>query len=148
MDSISVVATPIKPRKPILLPYQKAYLRLCDEHRCVIVRKGRQSGFTLTESLWAVRQRLKKKTNYYYVSRTERTAKQFLRYSKLWAEIFNIAVQEEVINLRTDATQTTLTFPDGNFIMCMPSGPDVVRGLPGDVAMDEAAYHEKSARLF
>jgi phage FluMu gp28-like protein len=135
-------------KREILLPYQKQFLKLCDNHRCVIVRKGRQSGFTMVAALWAVRQRLKKTTsNCYYVSRTERTAKQFARYVKLWCEVLNISSQEQLINLK-DSSQSVINFPAGNYIQVMPSGPDVCRGLPGDVIMDEAAYHDHAQEFY
>lgn len=129
--------------RPILLPYQKEYLKLCDDNRCVIVRKGRQSGFSFALSLWAIRERLRKNTNCYYISKNERTAKQFARYVKLWCEILNITCNEQVVNLRADATQTTISFPklNKNFIQVMPAGEDVVRGLPGTVLWDECAFH-------
>ena len=139
--------TPATPSRAILLDYQRRFIRLCDAERYVIVRKGRQSGFTMGLALWAVRRRLQKRTDCYYVSRVERSAKLFAKYCRMWAQIFNLVIREEVINLK-DATTTTLTFPNGATIQVMPSGTDVVRGLVGDVLFDEAAYADDAAEFY
>ncbi len=141
-----MAATPA-PRREILLAYQKRFVHFCDDNRYVAVLKGRQSGFTFALALWAVRRRLKKNTDCYYVSRVERSAKLFAAYCAKWARIFNVIVQSEVIREK-DITTTTLSFPNGSKIQVMPSGENVVRGLPGDVILDEAAYAEDAAAFY
>ena len=137
--------------KPILLPYQADFLSFCDKNRYVIVRKARQTGLSMAAALVAVRGRLSKASDLYYVSRTENTASQFANSCKMWGEIVNKTAQQAnrppMVDL-ANSSQSTIRFfphaeaPRGNQIRVMPGGTDVLRGLPGDVIWDEAAYAE------
>lgn len=146
-----------RPNDPILLPYQQDFVKTCHENRYVIVRKARQTGLSLAAALVACMSRLVKGSDCYYVSRTEKTASQFSKYCKTWAEVLNrTALSNKVpapVNL-SGSSESQIRFnphknaPRGTSIHVMPGGPDVVRGLPGDVIFDEAAYAEDAEAFY
>lgn len=126
------------------LPYQQRWIN--NNNKYSIYTKSRRIGATYAESLWSVRRRLTSKLDHIFVSANLNTAREFIYYAKKFAEVINV-VQPGYIDLG-DSTSECVRFPNGARIYCVSSNPTALRGLGGDITIDEYAHHEQAEELY
>ena len=139
----------------VLLPYQKRWV--ADESPLKIAEKSRRTGITWAEAsdaaLTASKSRSAGGTNHFYVGSNKEMAREFIDAVAMWAKAFNYAasdVQEEVF-LDQDGDKEILTFVvnfgSGFKVQALSSNPSNLRGMQGNVTIDEAAFHERLAEV-
>lgn len=139
----------------VLLPYQKRWI--ADESPLKIGEKSRRTGITWAEgadaALTASKSRSAGGTNHFYVGSNKEMAREFIDAVAMWAKAFNYAagdVQEEVF-LDADGDKEILTFvvyfASGFKVQALSSNPSNLRGMQGNVTIDEAAFHERLAEV-
>ncbi|MEI6897878.1 MAG: terminase family protein [Psychromonas sp.] len=139
----------------VLLPYQKAWI--ADTSQLKIAEKSRRTGLTWAEASDAVLSASTRKADsgchHFYVGSNKEMAREFIDACAMWAKIFNKAageIQEEVFldaNGDNSGDKEILTFviyfASGFKIQALSSNPSNLRGMQGNVTIDEAAFHEK-----
>lgn len=139
----------------VLLPYQKRWI--ADESLLKIAEKSRRTGITWAEAADAALTASKSKaaggTHHFYVGSNKEMAREFIDAVAMWAKAFNHAasdVQEEVF-LDEDGSKEILTFvvnfASGYKVQALSSNPSNLRGMQGNVTIDEAAFHERLAEV-
>ncbi|PHS48766.1 MAG: hypothetical protein COB05_04450 [Marinobacter sp.] len=137
----------------LLLGYQKRWM--ADESPLKIAEKSRRTGLTWAEAadaaLSAAKQRSAGGTNHFYVGSNKEMAREFIEAVAMWARAFDRAageVQEEVLE---DDDKDILTFvvyfASGFKVQALSSNPSNLRGMQGNVTIDEAAFHERLAEV-
>ena len=128
------------------LPYQVEYIR--DNSKILVVEKPRQVGITYTSGYKVVTQILRsnKKEKYYWLSRDENTAKEFVTNVMDWLHLFNVVAQREVVDMK-DVRTTKVTFPNGTELFILSSSVDAVVGKSGHFYIDEMAIHKDQELL-
>jgi phage FluMu gp28-like protein len=106
----------------------------------MVMEKCRQIGISYCEALWTIRKRLNKKINHYFVSNSEKTAKQFISDCLFFIDLLCLKDLCEV-------TSDTITMPNGSQIVAVSSNPNALRSRRGDVSLDEFAYAERQQDL-
>ncbi len=134
--------------------YQAQSSLILDDSPLIIVEKGRQLGFSCTQSYKVVRRAVQKGARDEWVmSRDERQAKQFILYSKRWANIMRYAAEDlgqEVVDLGEgkQILKHALRFASGACIYALSSSPDAIAGKTGHVTLDEFALHRDQRELY
>ncbi|ANZ09328.1 terminase family protein [Vibrio parahaemolyticus] len=139
----------------VLLPYQKRWI--ADESPLKLAEKSRRTGITWAEAadaaLTASKARSAGGTHHFYVGSNKEMAREFIDAVAMWAKAFNHAasdVQEEVF-LDKDGDKEILTFvvnfASGFKAQALSSNPSNLRGMQGNVTIDEAAFHERLAEV-
>ncbi|MBO2611217.1 hypothetical protein [Shewanella algae] len=142
--------------KEVLLGYQKAWI--ADESPLKIAEKSRRTGLTWAEaadaSLTAGAARGQGGTNHFYVGSNKEMAREFIDAAAMWAKVFDKAageIQEEVFVDDGQDGKEILTFAiyfaSGFKIQALSSNPSNLRGMQGNVTIDEAAFHERLAEV-
>lgn len=113
--------------------------------------KSRRIGLTWAQAaddvLTASLERSEGGANALYSSTKQELTKEYIDTCKFWAECLHgfpcIPIEEELINPDGEAFKSlTLTFPSGFKIYALTSNPANMRGLQGNVTIDEAAFHK------
>lgn len=146
---------------PLLIPFDKDELLLGYQRRWIaddsplkIAEKTRRSGLTWAEASDAVLTASATKsaggTNHFYVGSNKEMAREFIDAAAMWAKSFNkaaSAISEEVfIDEGQDGKEIltfVINFASGFKIQALSSKPSNLRGMQGNVTIDEAAFHEK-----
>lgn len=129
----------------VLLPYQKRWV--ADEARFKMGLWARQTGKTFACAAEAVRDCLSNPSSAWVVlSRGERQALEFMEKAKLWAEAFDLAVEE--YREERDGTELLLKAAEVRWanrsrMIALPANPNTARGYSAHVVLDEFAFHEK-----
>lgn len=136
----------IPSHKGLFLPYQLKWIN--DKAKMAICEKTRRNGITFAESYRAVQgifDNIRNGTprNYNYIAQKESSATEFLKDVIKFAALFNQACK--AVNSRpicdlAKATQEIVPFVDGSVIRRFSSNPDSLRGMKGDLTIDEAAF--------
>ena len=140
----------------VLLGYQKRWV--ADESPLKIAEKSRRTGLTWAEAadavLAAAASRTAGGTNHFYVGSNKEMAREFIDACAMWARAFNKVATEvsEEIFLDDDGDKEILTFvvnfPQSGFkVQALSSRPSNLRGMQGNVTIDEAAFHEQLAEV-
>ncbi len=137
----------------VLLPYQKTWIE--DESTWKLGEKTRRSGFTWAEGADAVLTGAAAKDeggrDHFYVGSNKEMAREFIDACAMWAKAFNKAsgdIQEEILRDEDkDILVFTIYFPSGNKIQALSSRPSNMRGMQGNVTLDEAAHQDQLAEL-
>ncbi|WP_462171099.1 terminase large subunit domain-containing protein [Pseudoalteromonas xiamenensis] len=146
---------PFNPNE-LLLGYQKRWI--ADESPLKIAEKSRRTGITWAEAADAVLEASKSKdafgTNHFYVGSNKEMAREFIEAAAMWAKAFNKAageIQEELFIDDGQDGKEILTFviyfASGFKIQALSSNPANLRGMQGNVTIDEAAFHERLAEV-
>lgn len=133
----------------LLLGYQKRWI--ADESTLKIAEKSRRTGLTWAEaadaSLTASLRLSAGGGNHFYVGSNKEMAREFIDAVAMWAKAFNRAagdIQEEVL---ADEDKDILTFvvyfASGFKVVALSSNPSNLRGMQGNVTIDEAAFHDR-----
>ncbi|MGQ8367123.1 hypothetical protein [Glaciecola sp. 1036] len=134
----------------LLLGYQKRWI--ADDSPLKIAEKSRRTGITWAEAADAVLTASKSKeakgTNHFYVGSNKEMAREFIDAAAMWAQAFNKAagdIEEELFIDDGQEGKEILTFvihfASGFKIQALSSKPSNLRGMQGNVTIDEAAFH-------
>ncbi|MAK90451.1 MAG: hypothetical protein CMI13_04335, partial [Oleibacter sp.] len=137
----------------VLLGYQKRWI--ADGSPLKIAVKSRRTGITWAEAadatLTASAARDAGGSNHFYVGSTKDMAREFIDAAAMWARAFNKAAGEICEEMLEDEDKDILTFviyfPSGFKIQALSSNPSNLRGMQGNVTIDEAAFHERLAEV-
>lgn len=140
----------------VLLGYQKRWI--ADESVLKIAEKSRRTGLTWAEAADAVlsasTQRSHGGCNHFYVGSQKEMAREFIEAAAMWARIFDKAgsqIQEEVFIDEGQEGKEILSFvihfASGFKIQALSSNPSNLRGMQGNVTIDEAAFHDRLAEV-
>lgn len=140
----------------VLLGYQKRWI--ADESPLKIAEKSRRTGLTWAEAadavLCASTQRAHNGSNHFYVGSNKEMAREFIEAAAMWAKVFDKAgsqISEEVfVDAGQDGKEIlsfVINFASGFKIQALSSNPSNLRGMQGNVTIDEAAFHERLAEV-
>lgn len=140
----------------VLLGYQKRWM--ADDSTLKIAEKSRRTGLTWAEAADAVLEASKSKvafgTNHFYVGSTKDMAREFIDACAMWAMAFDKAagdIQEEIFvdegQEGKEILTFTINFASGFKIQALSSNPSNLRGMQGNVTIDEAAFHDRLAEV-
>jgi phage FluMu gp28-like protein len=144
--------------EPVFLPYQERWFN--DESTIMIAEKSRRTGLTWAEAarnvIKASRPRKRKGCNTFYVGSRQEMALEYIASCALFARAFNELAQADVYEQtfwdsekKEEILSYMIRFPKSGFkIQALSSRPSNLRGLQGDVVIDEAAFHESLDELF
>lgn len=139
-------------KEPVFLPYQQRWFE--DESGVCIAEKSRRTGLTWAEAgrnvLTASKPKKRDGSNVFYVGSKQEMALEYIAACALFARAFNQLAKADVYEQTfwdNDKKEEILTymirFPNSGFkIQALSSRPSNLRGLQGDVVIDEAAFHE------
>lgn len=132
---------------PILFDYQAEFLEALDDEKWKILvwSKSRRIGATHAIAAHAViSASLSTGKNFFYIGTSLQMAKEFISSCQYWAEHFNFIanqVEESLYESETDQILSLrLNFNSGFKVMALSSKPTSIRGLQGDVLIDEFAF--------
>lgn len=144
---IPKVSLSTKPLDSILYASQLRWL--VDESPLMIADKGRQVGFSWTDSLKSVRAALKGESTY-YTSFNKDTTENYIRYCTKWAKALNHVVKvthkTEFINSR-DTLIYRLKFNNGSSITALAGNAVNLRDKAGHIVIDEAAFRQNLEQI-
>jgi phage FluMu gp28-like protein len=140
----------------LLLGYQKRWV--ADDSPLKIAEKSRRTGITWAEAadgvLTASKSKTAQGTNHFYVGSNKEMAREFIDAAAMWAKAFDKAasdIAEEVFVDEGQEGKEILTFvihfASGFKIQALSSKPSNLRGMQGNVTIDEAAFHEHLAEV-
>ncbi|EDQ2967775.1 hypothetical protein C3O00_003688 [Salmonella enterica subsp. enterica serovar Mountpleasant] len=144
-------------RMPVLLGYQAKWFE--DNSQICIAEKSRRTGLTWAEAarnvITAAKPKKRGGRNVFYVGSKQEMALEYISACALFARAFNQLAQADVYEQTfwdSEKKEEILTymirFPNSSFkIQALSSRPSNLRGLQGDVVIDEAAFHESLDEL-
>ncbi|EEJ2282754.1 hypothetical protein BBL58_003349 [Salmonella enterica subsp. enterica serovar Braenderup] len=142
---------------PVLLGYQSRWFN--DESQICIAEKSRRTGLTWAEAarnvITAAKPKKRGGRNVFYVGSKQEMALEYISACALFARAFNQLAQADVYEQTfwdSEKKEEILTymirFPNSSFkIQALSSRPSNLRGLQGDVVIDEASFHESLDEL-
>ncbi|ECB6525749.1 hypothetical protein J9R26_001375 [Salmonella enterica] len=142
---------------PVFLGYQAKWFK--DESQICIAEKSRRTGLTWAEAgrnvITAAKPKRRGGRNVFYVGSKQEMALEYISACALFAKAFNQLAEADVYEQTLwdkDKKEEILTymirFPNSSFkIQALSSRPSNLRGLQGDVVIDEAAFHESLDEL-
>ena len=142
--------------REVLLGYQKRWI--ADEAPLKIAEKSRRTGLTWAEAadavLCAATAKAEGGCNHFYVGSNKEMAREFIEAAAMWSKAFDKAageIREEIFIDDGQDGKEILTFvvyfASGFKIQALSSNPANLRGMQGNVTIDEAAFHEKLAEV-
>lgn len=141
----------------VFLPYQQRWFD--DTSQIMIAEKSRRTGLTWAEAgrnvINAAKPRRRGGCNTFYVGSKQEMALEYIAACALFARAFNEMAQADVYEQtfwddgrREEILAYMIRFPKSGFkIQALSSRPSNLRGLQGDVVIDEAAFHESLEEL-
>lgn len=141
----------------VFLPYQQKWFE--DESQIMIAQKSRRTGLTWAEAgrnvINAAKPKKRRGCNTFYVGSKQEMALEYIAACALFARAFNELAEADVYeqtfwdNAKKEEILTyMIRFPkSGHKIQALSSRPSNLRGLQGDVVIDEAAFHESLEEL-
>ena len=143
--------------EPVFLPYQRRWFE--DESQIMIGEKSRRTGITWAEAgrnvVNAAKPRRRGGCNTFYVGSKQEMALEYIAACALFAKAFNELAEADVYEQtfwddgkKEEILTYMIRFPKtGRKIQALSSRPSNLRGLQGDVVIDEAAFHESLEEL-
>ncbi|BBR57908.1 MULTISPECIES: terminase large subunit domain-containing protein [unclassified Klebsiella] len=137
----------------LLLPYQKRWI--ADDAQIKIAEKSRRTGLTWAEAADAAlngsMSREAGGCDTFYVGTTKDMAREFIDACAMWAKAYDRAaseIGEEVLEDEDkDILVYVIQFASGFKIKALSSNPSNLRGMQGNVIIDEAAFQGDLAAL-
>lgn len=141
----------------VFLPYQQRWFE--DTSQIMIAEKSRRTGLTWAEAgrnvINAAKPRRRGGCNTFYVGSKQEMALEYIAACALFAKAFNELAQADVYEQtfwdegkKEEILAYMIRFPKSGFkIQALSSRPSNLRGLQGDVVIDEAAFHESLEEL-
>lgn len=142
---------------PVFLGYQQRWFE--DESQIMIAEKSRRTGLTWAEAgrnvVNAAKPRKRGGCNTFYVGSKQEMALEYIAACALFGRAFNELAQADVYEQtfwdegkQEEILTYMIRFPRSGFkIQALSSRPSNLRGLQGDVVIDEAAFHESLEEL-
>ncbi|EBP2487307.1 hypothetical protein F0959_23395 [Salmonella enterica] len=139
-------------QEPVFLGYQQRWF--LDESGVVIGQKSRRTGITWAEAgrnvINAAKPKKRGGRNTFYVGSKQEMALEYIAAVALFARAFNKLAKADVYEQTfwdSEKKEEILTymvrFPNSGLkVQALSSRPSNLRGLQGDVVIDEAAFHE------
>lgn len=143
--------------EPVFLPYQQRWFE--DQAQIMLAEKSRRTGLTWAEAgrnvINAARPRSRGGCNTFYVGSKKEMALEYIAACALFARAFNELAEADVYEQafwdegkKEEILTYMIRFPkSGRKIQALSSRPSNLRGLQGDVVIDEAAFHESLEEL-
>ena len=146
MTAAAMVATEIP---SVLLRYQQEAIQLSYKHQFLMIEKSRRTGVTYAFAAKAVLDAAPATgaVNTFYIAYNKDMTREFVAYCGTFAAafdkvsaapsefLFDDGSEKGILALRVD-------FPSGKAIVALSSKPRSLRGMQGNVIIDEAAYHD------
>lgn len=137
----------------VLLGYQRRWI--ADDSPLKIAEKSRRTGITWAEAADAALTASKAKsaggTNHFYVGSNKEMAREFIDAAAMWAKAYDLAAADVCEEVLVDDDKDILTFviyfASGFKVQALSSNPSNLRGMQGNVTIDEAAFHERLAEV-
>lgn len=137
----------------VLLGYQRRWI--ADDSPLKIAQKSRRTGITWAEaadaSLTAAKAKSAGGTNHFYVGSNKEMAREFIDAAAMWAKAYDLAAEDVCEEVLVDDDKDILTFviyfASGFKVQALSSNPSNLRGMQGNVTIDEAAFHERLAEV-
>ncbi|MDA0148844.1 terminase large subunit domain-containing protein [Vibrio sp. LaRot3] len=137
----------------VLLPYQKYWIE--DKSQLKIGEKSRRTGVTWAEacdaSLTTSLTKADGGCHHFYVGSNKEMAREFIDAVAMWAKAFDKAAGEICEEVIEDEDKDILTFviyfASGFKVQALSSNPSNLRGMQGNVTIDEAAFHDRLAEV-
>lgn len=141
----------------VFLPYQQRWFE--DQAPIMIAEKSRRTGLTWAEAgrnvINAAKPRRRGGCHTFYVGSKQEMALEYIAACALFAKAFNELAQADVYEQtfwdegkKEEILTYMIRFPkSGRKIQALSSRPSNLRGLQGDVVIDEAAFHESLEEL-
>jgi phage FluMu gp28-like protein len=140
----------------VLLPYQARWVE--DTAEVKIGEKSRRTGLTWAEAsdnvITAAKPKKRGGRNVFYVGSRQEMALEYISACALFAKAFNQLAGQVSESLFQDEDGQkeiltyTIRFPNSGFkISALSSRPSNLRGMQGDVVIDEAAFHDSLHEL-
>ncbi len=137
----------------LLLGYQKRWI--ADDSPLKIAEKSRRTGLTWAEAADAALTSSLSKVdggcNHLYVGSNKEMAREFIDAVAMWAKAYDKAcgeIEEDVlIDEDKDILTFVINFASGFKVQALSSNPKNLRGMQGNVTIDEAAFHENLAEV-
>lgn len=137
----------------VLLGYQRRWI--ADDSPLKIAQKSRRTGITWAEaadaSLTAAKAKSAGGTNHFYVGSNKEMAREFIDAAAMWAKAYDLAAEDVREEVLVDDDKDILTFviyfASGFKVQALSSNPSNLRGMQGNVTIDEAAFHERLAEV-
>lgn len=136
----------------VFLGYQQRWFE--DESQIMIAEKSRRTGLTWAEAgrnvITASKPKRRGGRNTFYVGSKQEMALEYIAACALFARAFNELAEADVYEQtfwdskkKEEILTYMIRFPKSRFkIQALSSRPSNLRGLQGDVVIDEAAFHE------
>ncbi|MEQ6331515.1 hypothetical protein VLF92_24740 [Pseudomonas chengduensis] len=151
------IAEAVAANEPVFLGYQRRWFE--DESQIMIGEKSRRTGITWAEAgrnvVKAAKPRRRGGCNTFYVGSKQEMALEYIAACALFAKAFNELAEADVYEQtfwdegkKEEILTYMIRFPKtGRKIQALSSRPSNLRGLQGDVVIDEAAFHESLEEL-
>lgn len=131
------------------LPYQARWYE--DASKTRVCEKSRRIGITWSEAarqvLLASRSRSSGGMDCAYVTTSARLGRVYIEACAHWAEHLGLAAQAMGASMVDEVLSHEVAFKSGYRIRALTSNPAAMRGLGGDVVIDEAAHHADLVEL-
>jgi phage FluMu gp28-like protein len=143
--------------EPVFLAYQQRWFE--DQSPIMIGEKSRRTGLTWAEAgrdvVNAAKPRRRGGCHTFYIGTRKEMALEYIAACALFARAFNELAQVDVYEQmfwdegkKEEILAYMIRFPkSGHKIQALSSRPSNLRGLQGDVVIDEAAHHESLEEL-
>ena len=137
----------------VLLPYQRRWI--ADTSQLKIAEKSRRTGLTWAEAAEAALSGSISQeaggTDTFYVGTTKDMAREFIDACAMWAKAYNLAAsaigEEALEDDDKDILVYVINFASGFKIKALSSNPSNLRGMQGNVIIDEAAFQKDLAAV-
>lgn len=137
----------------VLLGYQKRWI--LDDSQIKVGSKSRRIGLTWDEAadnaLDASTSRFAGGCDTFYIGSSKEMAREYIDAVAMWAKAYNYASSETQEEVFKDEDKDILTFviyfASGFKVKALSSSPKNLRGMQGNVVIDEAAHHDRFAEV-
>lgn len=140
-------------KNDVLLVYQKRWI--ADDSQIKVGEKSRRIGLTWAEAadnaLDASMSRTAGGCDTFYIGSNKEMAREYIDAVAMWAKAYGYAAsetQEDVFNDEDKDIQVfVIYFASGFKVKALSSSPKNLRGMQGNVVIDEAAFHDRFAEV-
>lgn len=134
----------------LLCDFQKTWVS--DHAPLALGEKSRRIGWTWTQALKAVLERVEGKGDYWHSSADMTASSEFIGDCRSWAEMINAVCTvndaPEVIDEENGISAFVMRFANGRKIVAGSSNPKFFRSKGGAAGLDEFAFHRDGRELF
>lgn len=137
----------------VLLGYQKRWI--ADDSQIKVGEKSRRIGLTWAEAadnaLDASMSRLAGGCDTFYIGSNKEMAREYIDAVAMWAKAYGYAASETCEDVFADEDKDiqvfVIYFASGFKVKALSSSPKNLRGMQGNVVIDEAAFHDRFAEV-